>query len=226
MPNLNLYAKNTVTLCDHLLQTLKIAKKITSVDQNSKEDNLINATLVASALHDIGKADQTFQDYLFGKKKKANPHPLLALPIVDSIISEDLLSKYYKYLILLAIASHHTPLRSDLYENKHNICLNVTNINELKLILEVIKNASCINLDIDKLNLSTRPIAILKQALYELLNNDDIDKNKLREDFVYIQGVLEQADWLASASKDLERVSFPQSFINSNYDYQDKASNT
>lgn len=226
MSDLNLYAKNTVTLYDHLLQTLRIAKEITALDLNRKEGDLINAALLASALHDIGKADQTFQDYLFGRKKRANPHPLLALPIVDSIISEDLLSNYYKYIILLAIASHHTPLRSDLYESKHNIYLNVSKREELSLILEAIKNASGINLNINKLNLCTKPTIILNQAKLYLLNNEEIDKNKLREDFVYVQGVLEQADWLASASKDLERASFPPLFIDNNYDYQDKASNT
>lgn len=226
MYDLKLYAKTNpnITLNDHLLQTLRIARKITAGDRNGKEDKLILSALLASALHDIGKADQTFQNYLLKKVGKPSPHPLMAMPIVDSIISEEILPKYYKYLVLLAIASHHTPLRGDLYKDRHRLSLNIRYRDELSFILESIARELDVDLNTNKLDLNTKPTRILTQSKHYLLTNDKIDKCRLREDFIYVQGVLEQSDWLASASEGPRMISFPQSLVDKNYDYQDKAS--
>lgn len=228
MHDLTLYAKTgAVTLYDHLLHTLAIAKKITARDRSRREeDKLILSALLASALHDIGKADCTFQNYLLGKVGRANPHPLMAMPIVDSIITQEVLPLYYKCIVLLAIASHHTPLRTDLYNDKQNIYLKIGDEERIELIhiLESIARELDVDLSIDRLNTDMKPITILNRAKRYLLTNDEIDKHRLREDFIYIQGVLEQADWLASACKEPKSASFPQLFVDNNYDYQDRAS--
>lgn len=228
MHDLRLYAKTDpkITLHDHLLQTLTIAKKITEGDKNKghKEDRLILSALIASALHDIGKADKPFQDYLLKRTGKPTPHPLMAMPIVDSVIDEDILPRYYRCIILLAIASHHTPLRSDLYQGKHGLSLNIQHRDELLYILESLAMELNVALNTARLDLTIKPTKVLTQSKYYLLNNNEIDRCKLREDLIYVQGVLEQSDWLASAGKNLMQISFPQNLVARDYDYQEKAS--
>jgi CRISPR-associated endonuclease/helicase Cas3 len=217
MHDIELLAKRDpdISLIDHSLSVLKYAREI--ID-NAKDSILNKSALIASAFHDIGKADDTFQSHIRGKGK-GNPHPLLALPIVKSILDNNKIEEYYKDLILLAIVSHHTPLRDSLYESK-NPRLMVTNINRLKDIINRLSSELDLNsnMDIDEIN-GTRPKKIYVESNARAVN-DYNDKRKLREDFIYIQGILETADWLASGNDKLIRLDFPN-LVAKKYDYQD-----
>ncbi len=210
-------AKPDVTLEQHLVDTLGYAKKL--ID-NEREDNLNYSVLIASLFHDIGKADDTFQLYLMGKGK-GEPHPLLALPIIEVILSNTKLDRYYKDIILLSVASHHTPLSSALYNYKNpKLCINN------KQEFEAIINRLCNLLDIDTPDLSsiynTKPKKILTDAKSRIGSYEG-DRSRLREDFIYVQGILQQSDWLASSREDLLKLDMPAKLVEVNYPYQDKA---
>jgi len=219
MSNLKLLAKSKpdVTLLEHLLYTLERALKL--IDPN-KDDMLNKAALIAAALHDIGKADERFQRYIRGKGS-VEYHALLALPIVESILdlSNYIMDRYYKDLILLAIVSHHTPLTDNLYHTK-NPNISIKEKDELNYIINMIFNKLGINSNIN-INIScARPKQILI-SVKDRVFNDYKDKIRLREDFIYIQGILETADWLASDKSQLTELKFPSSLVDKNYDYQD-----
>ncbi len=212
-----LLAKPDVTLEQHLVDTLEYTKRL--ID-NEREDDLNYSALIASAFHDIGKVDDTFQLHLMGKGK-GNPHPLLALPIVDTILSNTRLDRYYRDIILLAIASHHTPLSASLYDHKNpKLCIND------KQDLGNIVNKLCKLLSINTPDLSLiynkKPKKILVNAKDSIINSD-VDRCRVREDFIYVQGILQQADWLASSKEELLKLDIPDKLVSTNYPYQNKA---
>lgn len=212
-----LLAKPDVTLEQHLVDTLEYAKRLIDYE---REDDLNHSALIASAFHDIGKADSTFQLHLMGKRR-GNPHPLLALPIVDTVLSNTRLDRYYRDIILLAIASHHTPLSASLYDQL-NPPLSINDKQEL----EDIVNKLCVLLNINRPDLSAiydkSPKKILVRAKDSILNSN-IDKRGLRKDFIYVQGVLQEADWLASSKTELLKLDIPDRLVKNNHPYQDKA---
>ncbi len=216
MHDIELLAKRDpdISLIDHSLSVLKYAREI--ID-NDKDSLLNKSALIASAFHDIGKADDTFQSHIRGKGK-GNPHPLLALPIVKSILDNNKIEEYYKDLILLAIVSHHTPLYGSLYEY-NNPKLIISNTNELNNVINKLSYELNLNSDINIDQITKiKPKKIYIESKDRAVNYDD--RRKLREDFIYIQGILETADWLASGNDKLLRLDFPNLVVKK-YDYQD-----
>ncbi|GIU72272.1 MAG: CRISPR-associated helicase/endonuclease Cas3 [Candidatus Nitrosocaldaceae archaeon] len=218
MSLLKLLAKTDpdISLEQHLLDTFTIAKDLLD---NKKEKALNYSALIAATFHDIGKADDTFQQHIRGKGK-GEPHPLMALPIIESILANIELDRYYKDLILLSVVSHHTPLHDELYLHK-----NPRLIIKEKSEFEDIINKLCNQLSIHEPNFNevyrTKPKKVLILAKDRIFNYEG-DKNKLREDFIYIQGILEQSDWLASSKEEIPKLEIPK-LVSKNYDYQDLA---
>ncbi len=192
---------------------------------NIDNRDLIRSTKIAAAFHDIGKADRRFQRYLIGKKIKIY-HPLLGLPVVDKVAKN--LPKYMHSLVLLAVASHHTPLHKDLYslvddtqklevENRIEFEGIVNNL--LRKIGVKIDVSSCIS---DYYNQNCKIVFNKAKFNFASSFSSTEDKVRLREYYITIQGVLNYSDWLASGQQEISNIVL-KDFIISPYDYQVKA---
>ena len=103
-------------MLSHLSKTLDHANDIIA-KYNIQDPTLSLAIRIASAFHDIGKADYRFQKYLI-ENKPVVYHPLLGLSVVSSICHQ--LEENLKSLIIFAVASHHTALHQDLYSETND----------------------------------------------------------------------------------------------------------
>lgn len=214
MSTINLLAKPNKSLKSHLEETLRIAEKIWIGDEKLKK-----YALIASAFHDIGKADKRFQEYI-RNGKRAPPHPLLGLPILDNILNSLDIKEPYKSLVILAVASHHTPLHEKLYfDYSLNLKTEIEAINELKAIIRGLLSTMGYDVEINLNNLD------LPRKILEIARKQIVGKyaSKIREDFVKIQGCLMYADYLASAEKEVEKFRFPSKYVDEEYYYQIKA---
>ncbi|WP_290596144.1 MULTISPECIES: CRISPR-associated helicase Cas3' [unclassified Archaeoglobus] len=211
---MNLLAKPNKSLKSHLEETLKIAEKIWIGDGKLKK-----YALIASAFHDIGKADKRFQEYI-RNGRRAPPHPLLGLPILNNVLSNLGIEEPYKSLVILAVASHHTPLHEKLYfDYPLDLKIEIKAVNELKAIISGLLSTMGYDVEIDLNNLD------LPRKILELARKQIVGKyaSQIREDFVEIQGCLMYADYLASAEKEVEDFRFPSKFVEEEYYYQIKA---
>lgn len=214
---MTILAKKDKTLKDHLSETLSIAKRIIP---ETDDETLRKAALFATAFHDIGKADISFQRYIRGKSKKAFPHPLIGLSLVDYIATELGFKEPYKSLILLAVASHHSPITARLYHDKSiNLSFNVSDENLPELIDTVNFMVSELGYGkkFDTLPKKGRPKVNYECAREQVFSNRSFEG---RFKFMFIQGVLMQSDYFASAEKDIIELRKPEKFVDSPYDYQ------
>lgn len=212
--------KKNKSLRKHLEETLNNAKRVLEKDN----EELKNYALISAAFHDIGKADYRFQQYIRGKRKRSPPHPLLGLPIVDIVIKDLGIEEPYRSLIVLSVASHHTPLYENLYHDYFHTNLEVEKraINELTDTV----NDLLINIGYEtKIEINNdwqMPKKILEIAKKTVITK--YASEKLRDVFVKMQGCLMYADYLSSAGKDFaSTVFFPRKFVNKEYVYQLRA---
>lgn len=188
---------------------------------NINDKDLVLACKIAAALHDIGKADTRFQQYLVGKKTKTF-HPLLGLPVVDELVK--FLPKLIQSLIILSVASHHTPLHKDLYSSADDL---QTLVVEDKYEFENIVNNLLLKIGIgfnknEENYYSKRCKVVLNKAKFNISADSYNDKVELREKFVIIQGILNYCDWLASGQQEITKINLKK-FIDTPYSYQLKA---
>ena len=173
---------------------MEFARQVLSKN-NIQDQELILSTKIATAFHDIGKADKRFQEYLIGKKIKVY-HPLLGLPVIEEITKN--LPQNLQCLIILAVASHHTPLHKDLYSfADYTQTLDVEN----KLDFEQIINNLLFKIDIEFngkfencYNKSCKKV--FNEAKFNFSPSSLNDKIQFREKFIIIQGILNYCDWL------------------------------
>ncbi len=136
-----LLAKPDVSLIDHLQQVVSLGDKVASRLKLDKKTRV--KALLACAMHDIGKATESFQEYMgtvrmfeiakksgadLGeikrlkrevekKKSKAYPHALASFPIV--LVIELSLNRFNELNLTAsaAVLTHHSPLSAHLYED-------------------------------------------------------------------------------------------------------------
>ena len=231
--------KYTEPLFVHLNNTLAFAEKLI-IRYNITDYNLIQAIKIAAAFHDIGKADRRFQEYLIDSTKGKAPvyHPLLSLSIIEQIARSIFtnkkgrsIKKNLKNLVILAVASHHTPLHQNLYTNISNDDVRFLKVIDKgyfeNIILQLAKQIGLNN--------------IISTNLYNKRCTDTLDKArvkidplsinegiKLREYFVTIQGILNFSDWLASGLNsnnkfDVTLLNLKYDLVKDPYYYQTKA---
>ena len=219
--------KYTETLFSHLNNTLEYAQQqIESFGINNEP--LVKAIQIASAFHDIGKADHRFQQYLVDNEPKVY-HPLLGLPVVWSISRS--LQSHLRSLVTLSVASHHTSLHQDLYgDTSAQQSLEITNKEHFENL--VLKLAELIGISgvepSDFYDVSC--LKILRNAKYDFMPLTVDEGITLREYFVTIQGILNYSDWLASGVKKansmMSTVDFKRKkFVSKPYSYQLEAKN-
>lgn len=103
---------------------LKIVKNLYIHPDWEEYEKRIKELIVLSAyIHDAGKADKRWQDYITGKSEDPLiSHPLFSLPIakkyLNTYFNENnyLAKKFFVNLALLSIANHHSPITNDKYE--------------------------------------------------------------------------------------------------------------
>lgn len=221
--------KPEVTLLDHSIETLKHAREIATNYGFDKATRL--AIEIASAFHDIGKADSIFQDKLRESQTNSGrvrlpPHALLGLPVIQKIVRANI-SEPVDSLILLAAASHHSPLSAKLYES-YDASLELDPVSDGDFKDTTIRLCKELGIDDARSYLSPfdLPKKVLVRAKDHVVNwrpSSSKAGREKREKFVAIQGVLQQADWLTSSGSTLARLTFPEVIHPQPWPYQTKA---
>jgi CRISPR-associated endonuclease/helicase Cas3 len=214
--------KYTETLFSHLCNTLEFAKKqIKSYGIYNKQ--LIRAIKIASAFHDIGKADYRFQQYLINNEPRVY-HPLLGLPVVWSIAQS--LENSLRSLVTLSVASHHTSLHQDLYKEANTQqALEVAEKHHFEnIVLRLAHSIGIRSVDpSDFYDVSC--VKTLLNAKYDFMPSSVEEGVKLRDYFVLIQGILNYSDWLASGADGKDSTTSisgfnKKDFVSKPYSYQ------
>lgn len=205
-----LLAKPNEYLRDHLLETLNIAEKITI--NYRLNNNIRKAALVSAAFHDLGKADTRIQNALIQEKRTRLSHALLTLGLVGNLLKE-LLPTPYDILTLISIASHHSPFTKTLFMGYDATAPQVREDrkSELKLIVQELLNRLGVKDIAPKIEeeIGLRVFYQAKDALPIAI----AERKKLREEFILIQGVLIQSDWLASSMKKISPLYYPKHIV-------------
>ncbi|MBE3577936.1 MAG: CRISPR-associated helicase Cas3' [Limnochordales bacterium] len=197
-----LLAKPDVALVDHLRQVTRVGRHLAQRMGLSPE--LTKKVLLACAFHDIGKATNSFQEHVRGRKGKAYPHALASLPF--ALIAE-LKATGLPPLASAAVISHHSPLGPDVYQGFGPADYH----SELSLVLQTLCEY------LQELGLEVIPsvqelVALETESPAGLLNAsfDFGDKKQsLRgiyqalpaQEFADVKAVLCLADWLVSAGR-------------------------
>lgn len=161
-----LLAKPDVSLTDHLWNVICAGEKI--ADRLRLDERLRIKALLACALHDIGKATHSFQEYMHTirkldsavkngaasneidrlkrevrrKKAAAYPHALASLPF--AFVAENHLNKkrgwqQYDFSATGAVLTHHSPLGPELYNGYDVPALHPKLKEALKVVWELLQ---------------------------------------------------------------------------------------
>ncbi len=168
-------------------------------------DEYKDRIILSCALHDIGKATKSFQDYIRKKSSKSFPHALASLPL--SVVLEKKL--YGKPLLgSLAVVTHHSPLTVNSFETYSDRTPQVIGYLKeeiyqfLKDIGRVInKDLKTIGKRYEKIWLSKKPFDFLK-----ILNETIVQDKEKIYDFSLIKTILNLSDWAASSGNENLRL--------------------
>jgi len=211
-------------LHDHSFQVAEIANKLVrnlylhpryEVYKNDFQKLII----LAAYIHDAGKADKRWQEYIKNKniQKPVIPHPLFSLPIAKHFLEENLImsnpnaKSFFINLALIAIATHHSPISNEKYEGYQN--------REAKYCLP--------------LKVTEKPYVLFYKAREDFLTSDALSSKDKRYLYVLINGILSLSDWIASIGMQFKKLNHKEIDKNikkyflekkiSPYYYQEKA---
>lgn len=219
--SLKKHSEKTKEIIDYLIKHYlppSIVRKSKKISKDKKK--FIKALKISALLHDIGKADYRFQNYIRSKQSKSPPHALLSLSILNEIFSIRKFPEWISNLMILIVASHHSPYYGRLYNDYEN--LQWTPKTDFESLITILNDWG---LPIKKEN-------VLKSKPYQIFDNArnyiSDDSNFLwRELLVYSQGLLIRADYYASSnSMPQKKVIFPVDIISKDkrlYWYQKEA---
>ncbi|HXF04084.1 MAG TPA: CRISPR-associated helicase Cas3' [Blastocatellia bacterium] len=191
-----LLAKPDVPLTDHLWNVICLGEKI--ADRLRLDERLRTKALLACALHDIGKATHSFQEYMRTirqlelavergatsreidclkrevrrKKAAAYPHALASLPF--ALVAEKYLGQKCGWHIrdfsaTAAVLTHHSPLGPELYKGYGVPDLHSKLAEALEVVWELLQRVGVDDLMPAK-NLMTALQPLLKQSPAALLD--------------------------------------------------------
>jgi CRISPR-associated endonuclease/helicase Cas3 len=189
-------------LIDKILLRYKIDKNI-----------LIQRLFLTVAFHDIGKATEKFQLKLrrlpfMGKES----HSLSSIPFIYQIIEKNPLLNFNGiayYPEVLAIVSHHSKLRKELFDGYENMKTNYLSEDFFKTFYQIVneqamklKIPSWENATFSGDTLKINPYHLFKYKLIPGLEENELiyaPKYIVRDVFVLFKSVLHYCDWLASS---------------------------
>jgi len=177
------------SLQKHSFDVAKIASKIVQnlyIHPEWKEyEKRIKELIVLSAyIHDAGKADKRWQDYITNKNRKLQiSHSLFSLPVAKKYLGtyfnekDKLTKKFFVNLALLSIANHHSPVTNDKYEEYEGVSHEY----------------------IFRFKYNKTPYEIFDEARDQIINGiPAISPQQIRYLYVLVNGAISLADWITS----------------------------
>jgi len=206
--SLKKHSEKTKEIIDYLIKYYPPPSIVRGSKKVSKDkEKFIKALKLSALLHDIGKADYRFQNYIRNKQSKSPPHALLSLSILKEIFSIRKFPEWISNLMILIVASHHSPYYGGLYNDCEDLQWSPeTDFENLINILNDWK-------------LSIKKENVLRSKPYQIFNNarnyiSDNSNFLWRELLVYSQGLLIRADYYASSNSIPKKgVAFPVNII-------------
>lgn len=194
-PRGKIYAKppsEKKSLQKHSYEVARTASKIVQnlyihPDWREFEKQIKRLIVLSAYIHDAGKADKRWQDYITGKSKDSLiSHPLFSLPIAKKYLntyfneSNHQAKKFFVNLALLSIANHHSPITNDKYE-------------EFK---------GCKPDYQFRFQSKDTPYEIFDEAREQIITRkvSDVLPREIRYLYVLVNGVISLADWIISTN--------------------------
>jgi CRISPR-associated endonuclease/helicase Cas3 len=191
-----IYAKpplERILLQQHSFDVAKTALKIVPnlyihPDWKEFEEQIKNIIVLSAYIHDAGKADKRWQDYITGKSEDSLiSHPLFSLPIAKKYLDTYFKEKnrnaksFFVNLALLSIANHHSPITNDKYEE----------FKDYKPEYQL------------KFQSKDTPYKIFDEARDQIITRSGISHippEDTRYLYVLINGIISLADWITSTN--------------------------
>ncbi len=200
----SLLAKPDVPLLVHLREVTEQGRLLARRLGLSPE--LEKRVVLACALHDLGKATQSFQKHVRGQRGKAYPHALASLPFV---LTAELRGLALPPLAAAAVVSHHSPLGPEVYKDYGFPDYHPELPAFLQILLEYLREQGLEGLPSvqDCLVFYPRrdsPAALLDAALpfgAKTQSLRGIFQKLPVKDFADVKAILHLADWLVSAGQ-------------------------
>ncbi len=208
-----------VALRDHLAEVTALGAELAR--RLRLPEPLRTKALIACALHDIGKATVSFQQYLRGERPRAYPHALASLPFV--LVLEGLWNRALgldpvHYEASATVLTHHSPLSPRLYRGYEKPDYHPGLPRALRDVWALLREAGVEGLPSAEAFwqtmqplLEVSPAALLEEP-WEVRGERRTLRGVLQtlaaEDFADVKAVLHLADWLASARRTTPRAIF------------------
>ncbi|MGQ9512232.1 CRISPR-associated helicase Cas3' [Thermodesulfitimonas sp.] len=230
----SLLAKPDVSLFVHLKEVTEQGRILARRLGFSPE--LEKRVVLACAFHDLGKATESFQEYVRGQRGKAYPHALASLPFV---LTAELRGLAPPPLAAAAVVSHHSPLGPEVYKGYEFPDYHPELRAFLQLLLEYLREQGLEGLPSvqECLTLQGEPPAGLLDASLSGQSLRGIFQQLPTKDFADVKAVLHLADWLVSGGRETAESLFlrdgkgaidtfvrQQESIKKLWDFQQKAS--
>lgn len=196
-----------------LLWNRQLIDKISS-RYNIDKILLIQRLFLTVAFHDIGKATEKFQAKLRNHNFSGKvSHSLNSIPFIYELIKDKpLLNNDIKYYPeALAVVSHHSQLRKELFNDFENMKSQYMPVHYFRTFYQIInKHAvrlqipSWENITFSEEVLEINPYHLFKYKLIPELEESDFlyaPKHVTRDTFTLFKSVLHYCDWLASSGE-------------------------
>jgi CRISPR-associated endonuclease/helicase Cas3 len=176
-----------------------------------RKPDLVKRLFMTVAFHDIGKATERFQDKVRGIENLLESHALTSVPFIYSEIRDKpikIIDENPFYPEILAIASHHSKLKKDLFQDYQKMTPTFARRDYFENFYQNInQQAETLNIpDWEKLNVFEEPF---KENPYFVFFDNVLDNigsykyekiNIVRDLFLLFKSVLHYCDWLASSN--------------------------
>ncbi len=198
-----------------LLWKQQLIDKICERYQLNK-DQLVRHLFLMVAFHDIGKTNKDFQAKIRNLPFQRESHPLAGIPFIYHYLKAEplVINRISYYPEALAILSHHSKLKSDLYNNYNEFASSVQYvettyfdefftfifIHQQALLLEI-PDWKSIKYDTAVFSYGSALDIVKRNLLMTVsrLSANPFEANLIRDVFILAKSILHYSDWLASS---------------------------